>query len=256
MSDHTGQFVWHELITTDADAALAFYGKVVGWTWKDAGVPGMRYDLLHTGDVQVGGVMAVNFAECPGAGPGWMGYIACTDVDAFADRVGKAGGKTMMGPQDIPNVGRFAVVADPQGAPFVLFRDASGSEPPKTEMGAPGSAAWCELYADDWQAAFDFYSGLFGWSKADAMDMGEMGTYQIFARGDAWVGGMMNRPENVPAPFWLYYFHVEHIGRAAERIKQAGGSILWGPDAVPGGFALHGLDPQGAMFGLFGPRPE
>ena len=167
----------------------------------------------------------------------------------------KAGGTVRRAPEDIPGVGRFAVVADPQGAGFMLFEPLPGSERPVVAQGTPGRAEWHELHAADRDAAFDFYAGQFGWTKAEAFDMGPMGTYQLFAAGDTTIGGMMTKMDAFPTPFWLYYFGVDAIDAAIERITANGGQILHGPAEVPGGaWIVQALDPQGAMFALVGPR--
>jgi len=83
------------------------------------------------------------------------------------------------------------------------------------------------------------------------MDMGAMGVYQIFAAGGAPIGGMMTKPPSVPVSFWNYYFQVDGIGLAMERLKTGGGTVINGPMEVPGGsWIVQGLDPQGAMFSL------
>src|SRR5215210_8558123 len=103
-------FVWYELMTTDADAAEAFYRDVIGWTTHDAG---MRYTILSAGEAGVGGIMTLPAEACAaGARPGWIGYIGVDDVDAYAARVEQAGGAIHKPAEDIPGVGRFAVVAD------------------------------------------------------------------------------------------------------------------------------------------------
>lgn len=87
------------------------------------------------------------------------------------------------------------------------------------------------------------------------MDMGEMGIYQIFAHGGAPIGGMMTKPKEVPAPYWLYYINVPAIDAAIERIKAGGGKIVLEPMEVPGGaWIVQALDPQGALFALVGPK--
>jgi hypothetical protein len=158
-------------------------------------------------------------------------------------------------PTDIPNVGRFSVVADPQSAVFALFNSPNTCDAPLPERGTPGHVGWHELSAADWQKAFAFYSELFGWQKGDAMDMGAMGTYQIFSVGGQPVGGMMNKPPMVPVPNWLYYINVADIDAATDRVKTGGGQILNGPMQVPGGdWIIQGKDPQGAMFALVGKK--
>jgi predicted enzyme related to lactoylglutathione lyase len=170
--------------------------------------------------------------------------------------VRQAGGAVHREPEDIPGVGRFAVVADPQGAVLMLFKDSSGEAMPAVVPGTPGHVGWHELYADDWPAALAFYADLFGWSRGTAVDMGPMGTYQLFAcgAGGAEVGGMMNRPAGVPGPCWLYYFNVAAVDAAVARVTGLGGQVLNGPMQVPGGsWIVQCADPQGAAFALVGP---
>jgi predicted enzyme related to lactoylglutathione lyase len=249
------RFVWYELMTSDPAAAERFYGSVVGWTAKDAGMGAdMPYTLLSIGETQVGGIMGFP-AELAGSGvpPHWTGYVAVDDVDAMAARLLAAGGKQLRPGEDIPGIGRFAVVADPQGATFVLFKG-FGEAPPALPAGTPGTVGWHELSTLDWPKAFEFYSALFGWTKGDSVDMGPMGTYQLFAIDGVPCGGMMNKMDQQPAPMWLYYFNVAEIHGAVDRIKAGGGQVIHGPAQVPGGsWIVNGIDPQGAPFAVVAP---
>ena len=256
MTSPHGSFVRYVLMTTDAAAAETFYKSVIGWSAQDAGYPDFGYTLLSAGGTQVAGLMTLPKEACDaGAKPGWMGYVAVDDVDDYAARFTTAGGMVHRPPADIPGVGRFAIVADPQSAVIVLFKG-TGTSPP-APANTPGHAGWRELYAADGAAAFAFYSGMFGWTKAHAVDLGPMGTYQLFATaaGGEPIGGIMTKPPNIPAPFWTYYFQVDGIEAAAARTKAAGGTIINGPMEVPGGsWVVQVLDPQGAMFALVGPK--
>jgi len=190
-----------------------------------------------------------------GARPAWTGYVGVPDVDACVARVDAAGGRVHHPPEDIPGVGRFAVVADPQGAVFIVFRGSGDGAPTPAAPGTPGHVGWRELLAGDLDSAFAFYSDMFGWTRADAVDMGPMGIYQLFATGDAPVGGMMTRPSSVPKPFWLYYFNVDAIDAAVARVGERGGRTLNGPHEVPGGsWIAQCMDPQGAMFAMVAPK--
>ncbi|MDB5458298.1 MAG: Glyoxalase/bleomycin resistance protein/dioxygenase [Caulobacteraceae bacterium] len=258
MSNPDGAFVWYELMTTDAPAAEAFYRGVVGWGSRDASPPGMAYTALLAGDSAVAGLLTLPPpALAGGARPVWIGYVAVDDVDAYADRFAKAGGAVHRAPADIPGVGRFAMVADPQGAPLALFKPFEGMEAQPPVVDRPGAVAWRELIAADAQAAFDFYAGLFGWTKSRVFDMGAFGAYQLFAYGGGGedVGGMMNKPPSVPVPFWTFYFQVDGIGAAIERLQAGGGTLINGPHQVPtGSWIAQGLDPQGALFSLVSPQ--
>ncbi|MBI5086047.1 MAG: VOC family protein [Acidobacteria bacterium] len=248
------RFVWYELMTNDTAAAKEFYGKVVGWTMQDLPGPAMTYTMLNAGGVDVGGLMAFPPGVCgPDAKPAWLGYVGVDDVDAAAAQLEKLGGKVHRTPCDIPNVGRFAVVADPQGAVFYLFRPSQSGGPEPDP--APGRICWRELHASDWPAAFEFYSAMFGWQKGQAMDMGPMGTYQLFTIDGAGAGAMFNSPAAQQARFWLFYFIVEDIDAAVARVTAAGGKILMGPAPVPENrWIVQATDPQGAMFALLGTR--
>jgi uncharacterized protein len=256
MSNTHGKFVWYDLMTSDTKAAQAFYRNVIGWDAKDSGMPDRSYTILSMGPTMVGGLMPVpEDARKAGVRPAWMGYIGVDDIDAYAKRVKAAGGAIHRGPEDIPGVGRFAVAGDPDGAGFMLFQGASDEAPTEAPMGTPGHIGWRELNAGDREGAFAFYSGLFGWTKADAMDMGEMGVYQIFAIGGVPSGGMMTKTAQMPGPFWLYYFNVEAVDAAMGRAQAGGGKVLNGPLEVPGGsWIVQCLDPQGAMFAMVGSK--
>jgi predicted enzyme related to lactoylglutathione lyase len=256
MVDQHGRFVWYELMASDTEAAKSFYTKVVGWATQDGPVPGMDYTVFTDGQTPVGGLMPQpEDARKTGAPPSWIGYVGVADIDATAERIKQLGGIVHLPPRDIPNVGRFSVVADSQKAIFALFNSPDTSDQPLPPPGMPGRIGWHELSAADWEKAFAFYSELFGWQKADAIDMGAMGTYQLFSVGGEAVGGMFNKPPLIPTPHWLYYFNVSGIDTAVDRVKAAGGQILNGPMQVPGGsWIAQGKDPQGAMFALVGQK--
>ncbi len=212
------------------------------------------YTILSVGPTMVGGLMPIpEHARSMGLRPAWMGYIGVDDVDVFGERVKSAGGAIHRASEDIPGVGRFAVAADPHGASFILFKGTSDMSPTPAPPGTPGHIGWHELHAGDLEQEFAFYSSLFGWTKAEAMDMGPMGIYQTFATGGGAVGGMMTKTPAVPMPTWLYYFNVEAIDSAAGRVTHGGGQVTNGPLQVPGGrWIVQCTDPQGAMFALLG----
>ena len=249
MSKSHGKFVWYDAMTSDLKAAETFYKAVIGWNMADAGMPDRKYTLLSAGPVMVGGLMPIPAGV--EAKPCWFGYIAVDDVDNYAARVVKAGGAIHREPTDIPNVGRFAMAADPHGAVFTLFKPNTMEQPAPVAPGTPGHIGWHELHAGHMESDFGFYAQLFGWTKTEAIDMGPMGTYQLFATGGAAVGGMMTKMPQMPHPFWLYYFNVDAVGAAMERVAKAGGKLVMGPQEVPGGMWIaQFVDPQGAMFAV------
>jgi predicted enzyme related to lactoylglutathione lyase len=255
-----GNFVWYELRTTDLKGAIDFYGHVVGWQSKSSGDPnGIPYYLFSVNGYDAAGVMELTPDMLSGGmKPAWMGFVGVDDVDAYATRLEQAGGKLHCPPQDIPTIGRWASVEDPQGAAFLLFKPSSREAPPRPAMGAPGTIGWHELSANDGSSAWTFYSELFGWKEDQVMDMGAMGLYHIFSNGGPQIGGMSTRdPATAPVPFWLFYFAVDDIDAAAARVAEKQGQIFMGPHEVPGGqWIVVGMDPYGAMFAVVGPRKK
>lgn len=250
------KFIWYELLTTDQEGAEAYYKAVVGWNMADAGQPGLRYTILSAGTRGMGGLMALpEEARKAGGKPGWIGYVHVADTDAVAAAIEAAGGTIHRPPDDIPDVGRFAVVADPGGAVFALLTPLPREAPPAADPQTPGLVSWHELYSSlGDKAAFDFYSARFGWETMHEMDMGPMGTYRIFGADGVQMGGMMNKPESMPASAWGFYVNVDGIDAAAERVRANGGQVLMGPHEVPGGsWIVQCVDPQGANFALVSP---
>ncbi|MFW5740532.1 MAG: VOC family protein [Myxococcota bacterium] len=248
-----GRLGWYDLMTTDIPGAIAFYTKVVGWEteeWCDS----EPYTMWKVSKGPIGGVMDLpEDAKKMGAPPSWMGYGVVSDVTASCKLAEKLGGKVLVQPMNIPEVGAFAVLSDPQGAVFAMI-EALEEAPGHDDMKRAGEVSWNELMTTDYQGAFSFYESLFGWTKLDAMDMGpEMGgIYQMFGRGKMPLGGMFNKPASMPGPTaWLFYFNVDDLDAALERVASNGGKVLNGPMEVPGGDRVaQCADPQGAAFAL------
>ena len=246
-----GTPVWYELMTPDLAAAQTFYADVIGWKIGDSGMPGMDYRLASAGESMVAGMMAPP-NEAPTA---WIIYFAVPDCDAAVKAVMAAGGKTYMAPTDIPGVGRFAALADPQGAAFCLLTGTGDGASTAFDQKKTGHGNWHELTTSDPKAALAFYGAQFGWTASTAMDMGPMGTYQIFAHQGGDIGGMMGLPPGLTMPYWLPYFGVDGIDAAITRITKGGGKVMHGPAEVPGGaWIIQATDPQGAFFALVGPK--
>ncbi len=250
-----GRFIWHELTTLDVKAAAAFYRDVVGWGVQDASVPGMHYTLCKQDQASVCGMLELSDAARQlGARPTWMGYVGVDDVDVTASRIRALGGKVHVEPRDIPGVSRFAVVADPQMATFALFKWLRQDQRQTMDPQAPGQVGWHELLASDWRAVWSFYEQIFGWQKERGAS-GETAVYQYFSRGMQPIGGMLDKPAMVPAPFWLHYFNSADIDAAVERVKAGRGQVVNGPMQVSDGkWIVQCIDPQGAFFALIGPR--
>ncbi len=251
-----GRFCWHELMTTDTQAATAFYTKVIGWKpqkWQED----PSYLMLAGEAGPMAGLMALpEDAKAMGAPPCWMVYIATPDVNVTASQAAALGGRILRPPTDIPKVGRFAVLEDPQGATFAAFTPAAGQQGMPEGKPGLGDFSWHELTTTNWEAAFDFYHQLFGWEKTDSMDMGPGGIYQMYGWKGKTLGGMWNKPASMTMPaHWLAYSIVRDTKAAAEAVKKLGGQVIQGPMEVPGGdWMAQCLDPQGVLF-AFSSRP-
>lgn len=258
------RFFWYELMTSDHQAAQDFYSTVVGWKPTPFAADGHPYTVIEIdGGRGVGGIMPMPpGAVEQGMKPHWVGYVHVADIDAAVASLREAGGSVFHGPGPIPTIGRFAVVADPQGTSFNLLQPEGSGEMPALPRGTPGGVEWHELHGTDWKGSLHFYSSQFGWSGTGDMDMGALGKYQFFAMEPAaegaecgmTVGAMYDDPE-ASRPYWLFYFHVEAIDAAIGRIEAHGGTVTQGPHEVPGGmWVVNALDPQGAMFALVAPK--
>jgi predicted enzyme related to lactoylglutathione lyase len=243
-------------MTPDTAGAKAFYPGLLGWGVEEMPGGEMAYTIVGPG-AGVGGIMETPAdAKARGVPPNWTAYVAVDDVDAAAAKAKALGGSAHVEPTDIPGIGRFAVIADPTGAVIAIMTPAPmDTSRPTVERDAVGNVGWHELYSGDLEKAFSFYAELFGWTKDSDMDMGPLGAYRLFSNQDGQAGGMMTKPENVPAPAWLYYFRVGDIDEAARQVTGAGGRVLMGPMEVPNGeWVVQGQDPQGAMFALVGKK--
>jgi predicted enzyme related to lactoylglutathione lyase len=243
-------------MTTDTAAAESFYKKVTGWTSVPFAPDGSYNVFNNAAGAGVGGVMKLpDSAKQMGAPPHWLMYVGTPSVDETAVRVAQLGGRVLKQPADIPNTGRFAVVQDPFGATFGVFQPPP-NRPGRSGPPGIGDFSWFELYSPNPEGAWKFYQTLFGWEKTTAMDMGEMGTYQMFGRGGGIPnGGIMKPPPGAPAA-WAPYIRVKDAKTVAALTAANGGKIVNGPMEVPGGdWIAQGMDPQGAMFSVHSLKP-
>ncbi|MBN2972923.1 VOC family protein [Roseomonas aeriglobus] len=271
MANRNGTPIWFELNTPDAAAAADFYAAVTGWRVTPSPMAehgGYRLASTAGGDA-IAGIMTPP-PQAPAHG-GWSIYFAVDDVDAHAARIRALGGSVSFGPMDIPHVGRFAVVADPQGVVFFIMKGASPDDSQAFRQSGSGDTmghgVWIELATPDPDAAFAFYGALFGWEKSGAMPMGPMGDYAFIggtAAGPECAAGETTAPGAIMSsaltgapPRWNWYVHVPDIDAAIATTQNHGGTLLHGPNQVPGGdYTATIADPHGSQIGLVGPRQE
>lgn len=261
-SIQTGGFIWYELMSSDPEASKRFYDAVVGWDIGPAVQEFNGYRMIGRSDGKAaGGVLPLtDEMQQHGARPAWLGYIHVADVDRSVASIEQSGGKTYMAPFDISQVGRVAMVADPSGSPFYIMKPIPPANDPNAQsdvfsVDQPQHVRWNELSSADQDGAIGFYSRHFGWVQDGAMPMGEMGDYKFIYANGVRIGAVMRKPPQLPVSMWTFYIGVEDIDRASEAVTNGGGQILHGPNEIPGGeYSLNGMDPQGASFGLVGPR--
>ena len=254
-----GDFIWYELMTPDAEGSKTFYDAVVGWNIGEGVAEYNGYRMIGTADGGfTGGVLPItDEMQQHGARPTWLGYLNARDVDAKLAEIESAGGKTLMGATDIPNVGRIAMVADPQGAPFYVMKPIppEGKENQASTVFSPtdqGRCAWNELSTSDPVAARQFYGQQFGWTSDNFMPMGEHGEYRFIDNEGLTLGAIAGAMEG-QHPHWRFYFRVPSVGSAKQTVEAKGGKVIMGPMEVPGGDRIViGIDPQGAEFALVG----
>jgi hypothetical protein len=251
MADATvrGRFVWHDLLTPNPGGAHEFYGKVLGWkkqTWEQD----PSYLMFAAPSGPIGGTV-----DARALTPHWLPYIGTTDVDATVEKATQLGARVLSAAQALPNGGRYATLADPQGAAFGIH--ASSAAPGPETAPQFGEFSWHELATDVAPGvAFTFYAQLFAWDEISQHDMGPMGMYLIFGRNGKQLGGMFDKgSQGKPgSAYWLGYVSVKDLEGTVERAKTARGSLLTGPMDVPGGDRIAQLmDPHGAFFALHRP---
>lgn len=262
MANQPGGFIWYELMTTDIAAAARFYGAVLGWKVAGSADPGNGRDyrmITRDDGGNAGGMLQLTTGmQSQGARPVWLAYLQVKDVEEATRAIEADGGRTHLR-MSLP-VGDVAMVADPLGTPFYVMRPI----PPPGVLHAasdvfhptaPQRVCWNELMTPDLARAKDFYAKHFGFAFNESMPMGPMGDYCFFDHDGLRPGALMQQTPDLPLTGWLFYFRVPSVMQAKAAVESGGGRIVMQPHEVPGGdWILVASDPQGAAFGVAGPR--
>lgn len=255
-----GTFCWVELDTTDPAGAKRFYGELLGWSAVDVPVgEGMTYTLLKLRGLDAGALYGMPDAErAQGVPPHWNSYVAVADADASAAKARALGGTLLMEPFDVADVGRMAVVRDPQGAVLAVWQP--GRNIGVRVKGEAGALCWNELATPDPAGARAFYGGLFGWKAHEQEFVGNVGTYTSWLRGDREqpeaVGGMYRIDASMGPipPHWMVYFMVDDADATIAKAAALGGRVVVPAFDVAGVGRIAMLaDPQGAHFSVIRP---
>jgi uncharacterized protein len=262
MTNPEGTPIWYELMTSDLAAAAPFYSAVLDWNIAaktDPLATGMDYRMIGCADGgMIGGAMAINpEMAASGMKPCWLTYFGVEDVDAAVTGVERLGGAVHMPATTMEGVGRMAMVADPQGAMFYLMRGATRESSDVFSETAAGHGRWNELSTSDVVAALAFYDEVLSIKQNGGMPMGDAGEYAFIAAGGTTIGAISPMMAPGSQPGWLPYFGVVNVNAAKLAIEASGGAVMMGPQEVPGPqWIIIAHDPQGATFGLVGPKGE
>jgi hypothetical protein len=240
-----GKFVWHEQVSDDPGQAQNFYTQLFGWGTEVFKAGEMDYTMISSGGSTHGGFSQAMEGAPP---PHWLGHVGVENLDETIEKAKSAGGKVAAGPFDMEDVGRMAVLTDPQGAHVSAYQaHGQGSE-------STGVFVWDELGTTDADGAQRFYEEVFGWTTKDMGE--EFGGYRIFQRGEEQVAGLMkNQDPSIPA-MWTPYVGVDDTDATCKKATDLGAEVLVEPMDVPtvGRFAIL-KDPQGAVFGILKGEP-
>ena len=247
-----GSFCWVELATTDQKAAKAFYSALFGWQAEDSPMgPGEFYTIfkLDARDAAAGYTLRAD-QLAQGVPPHWGIYIAVDDADKSAEKAKQLGGTVIAPAFDVMEAGRMAVIQDPTGAFFCVWKAKKNTGIGIAQVA--GTLCWADLSTPDPKRAGDFYSGLFGW-HIDAGENDKSG-YLHIKNGEQFIGGVppaAHRQPGIP-PHWLAYFQVDDVDATVGKAKQMGAKVYLEPMSMEGvgRFAVI-ADPQGATFAVF-----
>ena len=240
-----GKFVWHEQVSSDPGQAQDFYTQLFGWGTEVFKAGEVEYTMFSSGGQNHGGFGKAMEGAPP---PHWLSHVAVENLEATIEKVKSAGGRLAAGPFEMSEVGRMAIVADPQGAYVGIY------EPESDDPAPEGVFVWDELGTTDVDSAQRFYEEVFGWTTSD---MGpEYGGYRIFNRSETGIAGLMSLPEESMPAYWQPYVAVDDPDGTTAKAIELGASALMEPMDVPAVGRLAVLrDPQGATFGIIRPEP-
>jgi len=242
-----GKFVWRDLVTEDPDAVKPFYAALFGWQFEEGRALGAPYTLIKSGGQYIAGISKTRRPQPDQPVSQWLSFMSVADVDRAVEQTRTAGGSLVAGPLDLPNVGRGAVVLDPDGAPLGLLRSSIG-DPADTAAPALNRFLWTEHLSRDPQASADFYAALAGFDVRK-VDFGGR-PYWLLVKGRE-RAALLRNPIAVDRPIWLPYVRVEDPAASAARAVQLGGRVLLAPRAeLRNGTLALIADPTGAVLAL------
>jgi len=239
-----GQFVWRELGVKDVDRAKGYFNELFGWTYKDVPMgPAFVYSIIVAGAKQIGGLYKPS-PDMPALPTTWFSYLSVTDVDKTVKDIKAAGGQVLGEPMDIPDVGRFVMAKDPQGALLAPFRASKGD--PEPERPPLGTFCWETLSTSSVDDAKKFYQRVFGWTPGAGP-----GDAVVFSAGPVQVADVQAASSGAPTA-WMPHVVVEKLEATRGKAERLGAKIVVAEIPVPEmGRCSIIQDPFGAALGLF-----
>ena len=265
-----GSFVWFDLLVDDAEAVRPFYAELFGWSLEATDGSDRYMSILHDGRV-TGGLAVAEEADTADHRAVWLSSVSVSDVDGITSAAVASGGSVILEPVELPDRGKYSVIADPQGAALVLLRSSTGDGPRRSpEAVQPGEWLWTELWTTDLGAAREFYTELLGYgvevrerrsaeegAPAASSDGDTGSAYLILSRDGVNKAGMMKLPFDEANPHWLPFVAVKDVYASVKIVEQLGGQVIVSPDVVGRHDAAIVVDPAGAVLGLQQwPRPS
>ncbi|GII78297.1 hydrolase [Sphaerisporangium rufum] len=239
---------WPELTTNDLAGATRFYQRVFDWSCEDLGRHLWHYTLCRIGEAPVA-ALTPPAVGMEGVAPAWTTYLATSDIEASVVRVEANGGKLVVLPTALPGYARFALAADPDGAPFGLWQAAGHAG--AALVGEPGAMCWAEVHSRNPMAADGFYEALFGYEREQQGDGVDFDYVLMKIRGTA-VCGRLRMPYEAAGevPHWLVHFTVADCEETTARVVRAGGEVLISPFEMRETLVAYAADPSGARFAV------
>jgi len=238
---------WVDISVPDVDAALAFYGAVLGWSFVDTGPDYGNYQMCRIGENNAAGIGPQQSPDQPIA---WLVYLATNDADGTAKLIADNGGTVVWGPEDIGDVGRIAVAVDSTGGSFGVFQ---GKQAVGLDIyNEPGALVWEDCQLTDPEAGKAFYAAVFGFGYEKVPNApDDYAGFTVNGEVAGGIGPIMGAPEGTPS-HWLAYFSVADVDAAVAAAQAGGGGVVMPPENTPFGRIGVLTDPFGAAFGVHG----